>query len=769
MRLRFGIFVGVLLLLSSFAANAQEAGRDSLIRLVYADQAQQVFEYGLNYRRVWGNAEFLHNNAHLYCDSASWNIDWKCIDAYGNVRIVQDNTMLKSEQLRYDIEENMAHFNGGVVELIDKDGHVLRTMQLDYNTKDSVGFFHRGGSMKDSEGNVIESRDGTYTTNDNTFVFEHDVEMYMDSIRILTTKLIYNTDSQVARFGEATNMWKDDGFLYADDGWYDRNGKEVHFSNRVYMNDPSYEAWSDDVNYDQKSGEINMYRNSQILDTTHKAYYTANHIRYERDTVDGVVTMTEEPAIIFCGENENKVVDTLYFGADTLVTFALRKNDIPAEEIAASKQRYEDITYDTLKKKREELAAEREKKKTEKMRDAGKLPPTVPPKGKMAKRDSTVAPVPDSLLAMPGSSMLAAADSVRTAIDSVGTVQDSSSAVIDTTHIRMLYAYHNVKAYRSDIQARCDTVIFSSLDSIARMYGTPIMWNEVKNQLTAETMNILIRNGGLDRSSMVTDSWIISQEDSVHFNQIKSTEMMGYFHDNQLYRFDALGGVNALFYLDEKGSLTTVNLKEAKSMTALVKDGNAQRILYMETVKSDAYPILELEAEKHRLKDFVWRGEERPVSSAEITHIRPNISQREKYARVAAPMYDETNLYFDNYMKGVLDSIEAQRLARLERKRVSDSLKEARRRMEIFEDSLANQVPVKDTTVASDTLKIEKIKTDTESSEKLSPREKRKIERAQKRALRKEERQARRQARQKARKERREARRAAKEKRLSAN
>lgn len=752
MRLRAGIFVGVLFLFSSFAANAQEAGRDSLVRLVYADQAQQVVEYGLNYRKVWGNAEFLHNNAHLYCDSASWNIDWKCIDAFGNVRIVQDDTMLKSEQLRYDIEENMAHFNGGVVELIDKDGHVLRTMQLDYNTKDSVGFFHHGGAMKDSEGNVIESFDGTYTTKDNTFVFENDVEMYMDSIRILTTRLIYNTDSQIARFGEATNMWKDDGYLYADDGWYDRNGREIHFSNRVYMNDPLYEAWSDDVNYDQKSGEINMYRNSQILDTTRKAYYTADHIRYERDTVDGVVTMTERPAIIFCGENENKVVDTLYFGADTLVTFALRKNEISEEEIQSSKQRYEDITFDTLKKKREDLAAEREKKKTEKMRDAGKLPPEIPPKGKMARRDSTAVPAPDSLPAMSDSSALAA-------------MPDSVSTIIDTTHIRMLHAYHNVKAYRSDIQACCDTVIFSALDSIARMYGTPIMWNEVKNQLTAESMNILIRNGALDRSSMVTDAWIISQEDSVHFNQIKSTEMMGYFHDNKLYRYDALGGVNALFYLDEKGTLTTVNLKESKSMTALVKNGNAQRILYMETVKSDAYPILELEVEKHRLKDFVWRGEERPTSPGEITHIRPNVSQREKYSKVTAPFYDHTNRYFDNYMKGVLDSIEAQRLRRLERKRVSDSIREARRRVHLFEDdSLANaKASAKDTIAAPDTLKIEKAKV-TESFEKLSAREKRKIERARKKALRKEQRQARRQARLKARKERREARKAAKEK-----
>ena len=94
---------------------------------------------------------------------------------------------------------------------------------------------------------------------------------------------------------------------------------------------------------------------------------------------------------------------------------------------------------------------------------------------------------------------------------------------------------------------------------------------------------------------------MISQQDSVHFNQIKSTEMLGWFRENKLYRYDALGGVTAIFYMADEDVITTINVKEAKSLTAAIKDAQAQRLLYLETIKSDVYPVGELAPDKQRL------------------------------------------------------------------------------------------------------------------------------------------------------------------------
>ena len=165
-----------------FAVSYGQESRDSLVRLLSADKARLVEMNGKAYRKVVGDAVFFHNNTYLKCDSAYWNVDDEYIDAIGSVRIEQENTVLTGDSLRYVIAENTAKFRGHLVELVDRDSNTLRTNYLDYNTKDSVAFFYRGGAMKDQDGNVIESLTGRYQSKIEQFDFIGQVEMFSDSL-----------------------------------------------------------------------------------------------------------------------------------------------------------------------------------------------------------------------------------------------------------------------------------------------------------------------------------------------------------------------------------------------------------------------------------------------------------------------------------------------------------------------------------------------------------------------------------------------------------
>lgn len=669
-------------LLTTIPGFSQDVPEEDVFHLVEANQAQQETFGNMSFRRVWGDAKFLHNNTYLLCDSASWNVDRHKIDAFGHVKIIQGNTILCSDNLTYYIERNLAEFRGSLVELFDKEGNTLRTEYLNYDTKDSVATFFGGGALRDTSGNVMESRQGTYDAKVKTFTFENKVEMFVDSIRIKTATMHYVADLAKAFFGKDTYMWRGNGFLKANAGSYDRNTQISNFKDKVYMNDPSYEAWSDDVVYDQVTGRADMYRNSQILDTTHSSYYLADCLIYEPkgDTADlwqDRVILTMNPAIVYCGENENHQPDTLYMRGDSIKIFSMKKCDFDEKEFTDAKKRVEDMEFDALAKSRDEMAKVREEERIKKMQEAG-LMPTKEALAYMEKQKADSLARVDSLRAVAFADSLAAQglDSTEVARqveewnrrgkgaaeDTLAVPKDTAAAVDsvaavdtvdfrqDTTLVRVITSFNNVKAFRKDVQVACDSMIFTEIDSVARLHGDPVLWNEIKNQLTAEVMHLMLKNGNLYRGSMVTDAWVISQEDSIHFHQIKSTEMLGYFHENQLYRYDALGGVNAVFYVAEKAKLTTVNIKEAKSLTALIKDGNAKRMLYMESIKSDAYPIGELARSKQRLKGFKWRGDERPVDRFAITSQPLRTSQREKYEKVVPPKYDTVNKYFDNCM-----------------------------------------------------------------------------------------------------------------------
>ena len=665
-------FLSLILVSGVFCeALAQDAPEEDVFRLVQAEQAQQIYERGITCRRVKGNARFLHNDTYLVCDSASWNVDGNYIEAFGNVQIIQEGTMLRSQEMIYLIDQNLAKFRGGVVELLDKDGNTLRTTQLDYNTKDSVGIFRYGGAVRDTSGGIIESQQGTYDSKISTFTFEKKVELKMDSIELKTTTLRYLTNYSKAYFGQYTEMWRGNGLLCSNAGSYDRNTTVAEFSDNVYMNDPQYEAWSDHLVYDQVSGRVDMFRNSQILDTTHKSSYLAHRIVYEPSGTDSAdlwkdrIILTVEPAIVYRGENENHQPDTLYMTGDSIKVLTLQHCDIDPQEFEDGAKRIEDMEFDAIAKTREEQAKARAEENEKKMQSAGKAPPAQlwgAPKDSsaLAASDSTLLAVSDTTsLEVPSGNL---ADSIpikmpelvghdgdvdSTSLEATsGNLADSIS-VRDTTPIRYIYAYRNARAYRSDVQVACDSMVFSEVDSIARLYGRPVLWNEIKNQLTAETMQLLIKNGNLYRGSMITDAWVISQVDSTHFHQIKSTEMLGYFYNNELYRYDGLGGVNAVFYLVEDAKVTTVNIKESKSMTALIKDGDAKRILYLESIQSDAYPIGDLVPERQRLKGFEWRGEERPVDRNAITTRELKDSDRDKYKHLRRPLFPEYHKYFD--------------------------------------------------------------------------------------------------------------------------
>ena len=64
------------------------------------------------------------------------------------MQVIQENTFLTGDRIEYIIDENLAKVRGNLVELFDKEGNILRTNFLDYNTKDSIGTFFRSDERR---------------------------------------------------------------------------------------------------------------------------------------------------------------------------------------------------------------------------------------------------------------------------------------------------------------------------------------------------------------------------------------------------------------------------------------------------------------------------------------------------------------------------------------------------------------------------------------------------------------------------------------------
>ena len=253
------------------------------------------------------------------------------------------------------------------------------------------------------------------------------------------------------------------------------------------------------------------------------------------------------------------------------------------------------------------------------------------------------------------------------------------------------------------MQVVCDSLVYTDLDSLVRLYRSPMVWNEIRRQYSADSITVVLKNQALDKASLMSNAFIVIQEDTLCYDQIKGTEMMAYFDSTGvLKRFDSMGGASGLFFVEEKGAFATVNKFESKMLTATFTNGNINDLNYFEEVKSDAYPAVQLRGDERVLKGFEWKPERRPKGPADVVAFTPRKSERTRFENVPRAKFVQTEIYFPghiahiNKMLASADSLKQVRRAEQEmaermRKAKADSLAAAAQAA--LPDSLAAQAP----------------------------------------------------------------------------
>ena len=619
---------------SGFSQNKESA--DSLVRLVEAVSAHLVEEDGVSYRKVIGPATFLHNNTYLKCDTAIWNVNENMINAFGNVEVIQQNTILTSDSIKYDIPANLAMFRGALVELYDKEGNILNTNFLNYNTRDSIATFYFGASMKSNDGKIMESDNGTYTAAEKKFSFEDNVQIFTDSVLIVSTRVDYFTQTDVVVFNENTVGWKDENMLYANSGNFNRPLNLFTLNKDGYILTKDQELWADLLKYYRNTGNADLYDNVQVLDTLKSAICLADRVKYRPD--QRKIELTANPAVGMYSY-ENNLPDTLFLAADTILYTIKRMYEVDSASIAHAAERVKLSEIDPIAIHDEERKASRKKSGGQKLPAPG-------------AKDEMKAPQLDGAAPLSGA---AAKPSLAADSLDVQTASDTLSVQKDTTDVTFIDAFHNVKFYRSDLQGLCDSLVFTGLDSMMRFYKRPVMWYNGINQFTADSIQGVMKNGQMNKMNLLSNAFIAVQEDTVHYNQIKAAEMAAYFSNSQLYRFDALGGVSAIFYMQEDSTITLMDQEECKMLTAKVRNNEIRRTRSIEELKQNVYPVFNLPLENQRLKGFEWRGTERPQDRFAVTPRRIRPSFREEIKSTELPEFIYTHKYFPDAMPPVMD------------------------------------------------------------------------------------------------------------------
>lgn len=190
---------------------------------------------------------------------------------------------------------------------------------------------------------------------------------------------------------------------------------------------------------------------------------------------------------------------------------------------------------------------------------------------------------------------------------------------IDTDSLyRQVRAFRHVRAYRDDMQAVCDSLVFDSRDSCMTMYIDPILWSNGQ-QLLGEEIKVYMDTASIDWVHIINQTLYAERMDSVNYNQIRGKEMKFFFEDKKLHEMQVIGSVEVVYFvLDDDSVYVGMNTTTAGKLNAFMKENEVNKIVVPTKSNGIFYPMSQIPPEKRYLSNFAWFDYIRPLSKHDI-------------------------------------------------------------------------------------------------------------------------------------------------------
>lgn len=490
-------------------------GADKLVSL-RTDSTQLI-------KLIGRGIHFRQNEVLLWCDSAYKFEEKNIVEAFGEVRVVQNDTItLTCRHLIYDGNSRLLQARQAVV--LRDPQMTLNTDFLDYNLNSKIGYYYNGGQIRDAQ-NRLYSRSGSYDANARFFFFKDSVRVLSrregDTYRIESDTLQYNTVSKVAYFFGPTHVYSNDGSLYAEKGIYETQTKISRFSGRARVENKEYILKGDSLYFDDLKKEGFAKGNAEV--------YTKKDSTFVNGDIGffwgkkGLTHIYQNAYIRNISSG-----DTLFISADTLISYNRK----------------------------------------------------------------------------------------------IGVKQTEAP---DSTQQHKILAFHNIKIYRSDIQAICDSLVYNFSDSAIYFYRSPVLWNE-GNQVLADSIRLLLKNNKPYKMELRSNCFSASRDSLANYNQVKGRRMDAYFKDGSIERVEVDGNTEIIFFqLEGDSSLVGMYYAESAALKAFFEEGKLKRIRLEGNINGKMIPAQLLQEPDKRLPGFRWLAHLRPTR-ATVLNREPNRS-----------------------------------------------------------------------------------------------------------------------------------------------
>ncbi len=502
-----------------------------------------------------------------------------CLVAYSQ-RVTKKKPREKTDERVYLVHADRLRFDqygpnptaqvlNGNVEFTHKGARLLCDSAYFYQESNSLRAF---SNVRMYQGDTLSllSDYAYYDGNEQMAESRYNVVLTHRQTKLYTDSLNYDRLYGIGYFFEGGKMIDKGNTLVSDWGEYDTETRESVFYYDVTLKNPKYTMQTDTMYYDTNTSIAHVVGPSKIISDqstiiTIDGYYDTENDRarlYERSTL----------------ENQGKELtgDSLFYDEKTGISEGFRNviyNDvINKNQLTSEYFWYNEITGAAL-------ATDRAVMKDYSQKDT----------------------------------LFMHSDTMR-----VYTFNMDTDSVF-----RKIHCYNKVRAYRTDVQAVCDSLVYNTKDSCMTMYKDPITWSDDR-QLLGEIIEVYLKDSTIDYSHVINQALSVEKiPNTEFFNQVASREMFGYFENGEIRQTDAIGNVLASYYIEDDKDSSYVDMVyiETDTMRMFMKDRQLQKMWASKNV-GNMYPVTQVPPSKAKLPSFAWFDYVRPLDKEDIFNWR---------------------------------------------------------------------------------------------------------------------------------------------------
>jgi len=544
----------------------QDTSKNDVVIIDYADITIGIVGEGKQLFKETRQVELRQGETYMYCDSA-FVYDDNRVRAWGNVIIQQgDSVNVFSDSLIYLGFEKKADLYGDVV--LESETQKLYTNKLTYDLTTKTATYFNGGTLT-NDTTQLTSKRGYFYVDRNQAFFKDSVVVIDPDFELKSDTLRFDTKNKIAYFLGPTLIAQNEGKIYCEDGFYDTRNKKAEFRENAQYQKGEQKAWADVMTYDGTKKETTLTGDARFIDGDKNA--KADVIRYEEEAE---ITHLEGNAFYQDEKQEIKSDEIRYDSKNEVYATSGRSRVSDPPQILEA----DNIDFD------------------------GKFGFAT---GNVIWQDTTsnisishcdsasYIKDEDYFKAMGGRPLLTTIMEDDTMYLSSDTLVSFKKTPEDS--IRTLVAINDVRMFKSDLQAMCDSLVYSEVDSIFKFFKKPVIWSDT-SQFSGDTIHIQLADQKVDRIFLYRNSFMINSPDG----DVRQMKVVG----NAEFVY---------FTLDDDQRYVGANKTVGSELLLLFGNNEVENIKVYNQPKAKFSPMNKIEKSDEELEGFGWKFNQRPT------------------------------------------------------------------------------------------------------------------------------------------------------------